>query len=153
MEDGDCAAALLSKAFAAVAISSGCRELRAEPDPCKSYQGGVFAARNSWIADNPNFVTGFIRATLTATDWILDPANRSQIPNMLKAHLPHMTDEAAVDATDNMAGLLLRDLRINQQGLKSVNSLRQKYASPPTDLGDPGIHLDLSHYHQVMKSR
>ena len=153
MEDGDCAAELLSKAFAARAISLGCHELRADPDPWKSYQGGVFVARQGWIADNPDLATGFIRATLAATDWILDPGNRAQIPDMLRAHLPHMTNQAAAHAAENMAGLLPQDLRINEQGLRSVISLRQKYGSPPANLDDPETHLDLSLYHQVMNSR
>ncbi|MDA0653357.1 MAG: ABC transporter substrate-binding protein [Proteobacteria bacterium] len=153
MQAGDCAAALLSKAFAAIAVAAGCRELRAEPDPWANYQGGVFAARRSWIADHANDVAGFIRATLAATGWILDTANRAQLPDLLMAHLPHMTREASVEAAGNMAGLLARDLPINPDGLRSVIVLRQTYGSPPATLGSPDSYLDLSIYDQVAASR
>lgn len=153
MQDGDCAAALLSKAFAAIASAAGCHELRTDPDPWDFYQGGVFAARASWIAANANEASGFIRATLAATDWVLDPANRLLLPDLLMAHLPRMTGEAAVDAADNLAGLLARDLPIHIAGLNSVIALRQKYGSPPAALGDPDAYLDLSLYDRVMEPR
>jgi ABC-type nitrate/sulfonate/bicarbonate transport system substrate-binding protein len=153
MQAGDCAAALLSKAFAAIAIGAGCHELRAEHDPWASYQGGVFAARRSWIADHANDVAAFIRATLAATGWILDTANRAQLPDLLMAHLPHMTDEASIEAADNMSALLARDLPINMAGLNSVIALRQKYGTPPAALGDPDAYLDLSLYERVMGAR
>ena len=153
MQAGDCHAALLSKAFAAIAAAEDCHELTAEPDPWDCYQGGVFAARKSWIADHAELVTGFIRATLDATDWILDSQSRPQLPGLLMAHLPHMTGGAAADAGNNMAVLLAPDLPINFDGLKSVIALRQKYGSPPATLGRLDSYLDLLLYHQVTASR
>ena len=153
LQAGDCAAALLSKAFAAIAVNNGYQELRAEADPWANYQGGVFAARNSWIADHANHVAGFIRATLAATDWILDPVNRARLPDLLLEHLPHMTGETALDAANNMAGLLAHGLPINLEGLRSVIALRQKYGSPPATLGSPDSYLDLSPYQQVIAPR
>ena len=149
MQAGDCAAALLSKAFAAIAAAAGCVELRAEPDPWVNYQGGVFAARRSWIADHVDDVAGFIRATLAATGWVLDPANRTHLPDLLIDHLPHMTRTAAVDAADNLPGLLTRDLPINMAGLNSVIALRQKYGTPPAILDSAETYLDLSIYREI----
>lgn len=153
MQTGDCAAALLSKAVAAVAIDAGCHELRAEPDPWASYQGGVFAARRGWLADHGDAVAGFIRATLRAADWVLDPDNRARLPALLMDHLPHMTDGAARDAADAMAGLLVPGLPIDTDGLATVIALRRKYGTPPAALGNPDSYLDLSIYRRVMASR
>jgi ABC-type nitrate/sulfonate/bicarbonate transport system substrate-binding protein len=153
METGDCDAALLSKAFADIADAAGCRELRAEPDPWTCYQGGVFAARRCWIASHATAVSGFIRATLAATAWVLDPTSRAQLPDLLRDHLPHMTDVASIQAADNLPGLLARDLPINPEGLAAVVALRQKFGSPPATLGGTDSYLDLSLYEQVMTSR
>ena len=153
MQDGDCAAALLSKAFVVIASAAGCHELPVHPDPWDCYQGGVFAARASWIAAHAADVSGFIRATLAATDWVLAPANRAKLPGLLMAHLPHMTDEAAAEAADDLDSLLARDLPINIAGLRSVIALRKNYGSPPARLGGPDSYLDLSLFEGVMESR
>jgi len=153
MQAGDCDAALLSKAVAAVAIAAGCRELRADPDPWACYQGGVFAARKSWMAEHTNEMAGFIRAILSATDWVLDRTNRTRLPELLRGHLPHMTDDAACDAADAMADLLAPGLPIDFDGLRSVIALRRKYGVPPAALGGPDSCLDLSIYDRVMASR
>ena len=153
MQTGDCAAALLSKAFAAIAIAAGFHELRGEQDPWARYQGGVFAARRDWIDGHPQEVEGFIRATLAATGWILDPANKPRLPELLKGHLPHLTDEAAIAAADNMTVLLKPGLPIDPEGLLTVIALRRKYGVPPAALGDAASYLDLSHYRRVMALR
>ena len=153
MQDGDCAAALLSKAFVVIASAAGCHELPVHPDPWDCYQGGVFAARTSWIAAHAADVSGFIRATLAATDWVLAPANWAKLPGLLMAHLLHMTDEAAAEAADNLDSLLARDLPINIAGLRSVIALRKEYGSPLARLGGPEYYLDLSLYEGAMESR
>jgi len=79
MQDGDCAAALLSKAFAVNPSAASCHGLPVRPDHWDCYQGGVFAARASWIAAHAADVSGFIRATLAATDWVLAPPNRERL--------------------------------------------------------------------------
>lgn len=153
MQDGDCDAALLSRAFAAIATAAGYNELTADPDPWATYQGGVFAARKNWIAGHQDAVRGFIRATLAATGWVLNPGNRALLPDRLRAHLPHMTAAAAQDAADNLTTLLAPDLPIHMDGLGTVIALRQTYGVPPARLADPGAYLDLSLYDAVMKTR
>ena len=153
LQDGDCAAALLSRALAATAVSAGFTEVRIEPDPWAGYQGGVFAARQDWIAHHPDHAARFIRATLAATGWVLDPTNQGLLPGLLRAHLPHMTAAAAEDAADGLPGLLKLGLPIDEDGLRTVLALRQKYGEPPVRLADARAYLDLSPYDAVMASR
>lgn len=146
---GDCAAALLSKAFATIAAEAGCAELRAEPDPWACYQGGVYACRRQWAADNRAAVTAFIRATLDATGWILDPANAPALPGLLRRHLPHMGQAAAKAAAENLMGpdsLLKPGLPIDMAGFRAVLALRAAYGTPPASLGGPEKYLDLGYY-------
>ncbi len=153
IETGDCAAALLSEALAAIAIDAGCVELCPDPDPWACYQGGVYAARRGWIAAHADTVKAFIRATLAATGWVLDPANAPALPDLLRRHLPHMGDAAAKAAADNLHGsdpLLKPDLPIDIEGFRAVLALRAQYGTPRKPLGGPEKYLDLSRYDAVM---
>ncbi|MEE8333514.1 MAG: ABC transporter substrate-binding protein, partial [Alphaproteobacteria bacterium] len=148
IESGDCAAALLSEAFAAIAGEAGCAELRSDPDPWACYQGGVYAARRGWTAQNADTVKAFIRATVAATGWILDPANAAALPDLLMRHLPHMGEaaaRAAAAALQGPAGLLKPGLPINIEGFRAVLALRAKYGRPPVTLGTPEKYLDLDY--------
>ncbi len=149
MKSGDCAASLLSRAIAVTAVAEGCRELRPEPDPWALYQGGVYCARRGWLAANDDVASGFIRATLNATAWILDPGNAGALPKLLKEHLPHMSDKAARSAAAEFhtADSLLRPgLPIDPDGFRMVLDLRARYGIPQVPLGAPEKYLDLSYY-------
>ncbi len=156
IEAGDCQAALLSKAFAAIAAAAGCAELRCDPDPWACYQGGVYACRRHWAADNAGTVKAFIRATLAATGWILDPANAAALPGALMRHLPHMGDAAARAAADNLHGsdgLLKPGLPIDIEGFRAVLALREQYGTAGAALGAPEKYLDLGYYAAVRMRR
>lgn len=153
IEAGACAAGLLSEAFAAIAADAGCAELRSDPDLWACYQGGVYAARRGWAAQNADSVKAFIRATVAATGWIFDPANAAALPDLLRRHLPHMGDAAARAAAENLHGpnpLLKPGLPIDSEGFRAVLALRAQYGTPPVTLGGPEKYLDLSHYDAVM---
>ena len=149
IECGDCAAALLSRAYEAIATAAGCHELRPEPDPWACYQGGVFAARQSWLEENLDIASGFIRALLKATGWMLDPAQTAALPNMLVQHLPHLTPAGAEAAAESMPALLKPDLPIHHDGLQTVLALRQKYGTPAATLGAADKYLDMSLYDAI----
>jgi ABC-type nitrate/sulfonate/bicarbonate transport system substrate-binding protein len=149
MESGDCVAALLSKAYAETATAAGYHELRPEPDPWKTYQGGVFAARKSWLRDRPAVASGFIRAMLEATDWMLEPSQAPTLPDMLIRHLPHLSISGARAAATALPTLLQPGLPISGDGLQTVLALRQNYGKPATVLGDANKYLDMRLYAEV----
>jgi ABC-type nitrate/sulfonate/bicarbonate transport system substrate-binding protein len=149
MESGDCVASLLSKAIATTAIEAGCHELLPEHDPWACYQGGVYCARRDWLAENSAPVRGFIRATVAATGWILDPVNIAELPRLLVKHLPHMSDAAAKAAAAEFhtpQSLLSPTLPVDRVGFQVVLDLRSKYGTPAAMLGGAEKYLDLSYY-------
>lgn len=146
---GDCAAGLLSKAWAETACDNGCRVLTPEPDPWDNYQGGVYTANRSWAAAHRGELIGFIRAYLKAVDWILERANFRELPALLMAHLPHMAPSPAGIAASELHGpasLLKPGMPLDMDGIRTVIELRRKYGTPPADLGEPQKYLDLSYY-------
>lgn len=154
MQKGECAAALLSKAVAAVAVAEGCTELRTEPDPWARYQGGVYCAQRGWVAANRTPLAGFIRSTLHAVEWIRDPVNAPSLADLLMRHLPHMRRRAAEAAARELhspQSLLRPGLPIDRDGLETVLALRAKYGTPPAALGRAETYLDLSVYDEVVR--
>ena len=151
MQSGDCAASLLNKAIARTAIAEGCCELQPSVDPWKNYQGGVYCGRRDWAAANAETVRGFIRATVAAVEWCLDPAHRAEIPALLIQHLPHMTQAAAEAAASDLSSLLLPGLPISREGFQVVLDLRATYGTPAAVLGEPGKYLDLSYYDAALR--
>lgn len=152
VKSGECAASLLSRAIAARAIAEGYRELRSEPDPWSRYQGGVYCARRGWLWMNGDPVRGFIRGTLAATDWILDPANAEELPGLLMQHLPHMSEDTAQAAAAEFhspASLLKSGQPIDLYGFQAVLDLRAKYGTPAAPVGTPEKYLELSYCRSV----
>lgn len=149
IQSGDCAAALLSRAYAAIATAAACHELRPEPDPWACYQGGVFAARRQYLSDHQATASGFIRALLTATDWMLDPAQSAVLPHMLIRHLPHLSQAGAMAAAEAMPSLLQPGLPLNKNGIQTVLALRQKYGTPVTPLGEADKYLHMRLYYAI----
>ena len=91
----------------------------------------------------------FIRATVAATGWILDPAHADELPDLLMRHLPHMSRAAAEAASVELQSadsLLKAGLPIDRAGFQAVLELRAAYGSPPAVLGGAEKYLDLSYY-------
>lgn len=151
---GDCAAGLLGKADAAVAVADGYTRLQGDPDPWDNYQGGVFIVDRRWAASHRPQVVGFIRAMLKATEWVLARENAAALPGLLMRHLPHFglsPAEAARAAAELQSpqSILKRGLPINRDGMRVVLDLRRKYGTPPAEIGDPDRYLDLGYYREA----
>jgi ABC-type nitrate/sulfonate/bicarbonate transport system substrate-binding protein len=155
VRSGDCVAGLLGKADAAEAVAAGYTRLQGDPDPWENYQGGVFFCDRTWAKINRAAVTGFIRAMLKATDWVLAPENLDELPGLLLRHLPHLSlsPEAARKAAAELQSsrsILKPGLPINRDGLRAVIDLRRKYGTPPAEIGDVEKYLDLGYYREAV---
>ena len=73
-------------------------------------------------------------------DFVYDPANRDVVEALLVANIRDMTPALAKQSYDLLLaprGGLTRDLRPDEQGIRTVLALRSKYATPQKTLGDP----------------
>jgi ABC-type nitrate/sulfonate/bicarbonate transport system substrate-binding protein len=150
------AATLLSAPFNILAIGQKFNELAWATKVIGPYQGNVGATRRSWGRENRNKVIAFIRGYAEAIDWLYDRRNREEAIGILRKNLPDMTPELAqasytrlLDPGDGF----LRHARVNQQGLRTVLSLRSRYAEPPKKLTDATQYYDSSYYTQALQSR
>lgn len=155
VRNGEYAGTLLIEPFTGMARAAGYRVLGSTLD-FDNYPGQVFTASRAWAAANRATLVNFIRGHLDAVDWVRDPANRDEAADMLARNMPAMKPPAIGPAiaklTDPKTGLI-PECRLDYEGLKTVLSLRSRYAPQGLQLTDPDKYIDLSYYEEALAGR
>jgi ABC-type nitrate/sulfonate/bicarbonate transport system substrate-binding protein len=153
---GEAAATLMIEPFTSIAIAQGFRVLESSRERLPRYQGGIFAARRGWAAAHRGALRAFIEGYLDGLSWVYDPANRDEAVEILLRRMPAI--EPAV-APKVIAKLLTPDTgltpdgAVDREGMRTVLSLRSRYASPTKRLEAIDRYLDLSEYSAVRRAR
>jgi ABC-type nitrate/sulfonate/bicarbonate transport system substrate-binding protein len=147
------AGTLLLSPFEVQAEEKGFHRLDNATDVLGRYQGLVGGARKSWAEQNSSAVVGYIRGFSDAVDWLYDPSNRDEAIAIFLKNLPNATPQGALVAY----GILLspadgfqKKAKIDPEGVKTVLTLRSKYAKPHKVLKDPTPYYDPSFYDAAM---
>jgi len=151
---GDHIGTLTIEPFTAMARAAGFKVLESSSQTVDAYQGGSFAARRGWAAENSIALRGFITGYLDALDWSLDPANRAEGAEILLRNMPKINPEAVDNVMNKLlspATGLTPDAVIDQKGFEMVLELRSQYGG--VSLTDTSKYLDLSYYDQAMQAR
>ena len=109
------------------------------------YLGTSGFVRRSWATSHEAALVGFLRAYRDAMRWLAEPGNRSVAEALLVAHIRDMTPELARRAARRLLdepGGLVRDLDIDERGLRTVLDLRRRYGQPARALGNPDRYID-----------
>ena len=101
LRDGKFAAALITEPFTSVARQEGFTLLGEGVSALGGYQANVRIANRAWARENPQAVVGYIRALLSAIDWIYDPANRDEAARILAAQVK-VSEAVARGSVDGM---------------------------------------------------
>ena len=139
------AATMLRAPFDLQAKNRGFHQLATAREVLGPYMGICGAAQRSWAAQQPQAVTGFIRAYRGAVRWLLDRANRAAAEVLLTANVPGMTAALAKQSCDLMlhpTSGFFRDVQLDAQGVRRVLALRSKLAQPVKVLSDPARYID-----------
>ena len=118
------------------------------------YQGNVAAAKRSWATTHVEEVVGFIRAYVTAIDWLYDAANRDEAVRILTRHLPRMPSALAQRSYDLLLDReegFFRRGKIDLDGLETVLQLRSRHAEPKTALTDAARYYDPAYRGMAMR--
>jgi ABC-type nitrate/sulfonate/bicarbonate transport system substrate-binding protein len=123
----DTAATLLSTPYDIMAEKAGLRVIMRLPVP---YQGNVGAARRDWARRNGDAVSAFIRAYVTAVNWLYDAENKPLACAILQQNVSGMNPEVAgasyLRMLDSERGFF-RDGRLCTDGMRRVLDLRSRY--------------------------
>jgi ABC-type nitrate/sulfonate/bicarbonate transport system substrate-binding protein len=143
------AATLLISPFEVNAEAKGFTRLANADDALGAYQGLVGATRRAWAKERETDLVAFIRAYLAALDWLFEPANKAEAVAVLRKNLSAMNEELAQKSYDILVHPtrgFSRRAELDVPGVKTVLTLRSKYAQPPKPLTDPAKYYDLQYY-------
>src|SRR3954466_12004917 len=152
VKDGAHAGTLTIEPFTSIAKRSGFNVLSASTQLYDSYQGGIVAARRSWLKENPEPAGAFIRGYLQGLAWTLDPANREAAEALLLSKMPEIQPAAAKTVMNSLLSPrsgLTPDAEILPDGMKRVLALRSRYGAGGRELTDIDKYLELSAYRDV----
>jgi ABC-type nitrate/sulfonate/bicarbonate transport system substrate-binding protein len=146
-------ATLLRTPFELLARERGLNIL-AGAESLGAYQGTVGAARQSWAQTHEAALVGFIRAYRAALAWIYDRSNRPIVEALLIANIRDITPALAKQSYDLLLaehGGLTRDAALDTEGIRTVMTLRGKYATPSKPLSDPTRYVDTRYYDKALE--
>lgn len=155
VEAGEHAGTLTIEPFTTMATRAGFNVLQKSTDIFDAYQGGVVAARRSFLAENPEAVSGHLRALLRALDWLSDAANAETAASYLQKHMPAIKPQAVPNVLKNVlnpksgltpGGAILPD------GMRQVLDLRSRHGSGGKTLTEIDRYIDLSLYEAIRNS-
>ncbi len=143
--EGKVSGTILSTPLEIAPEARGYRRLANAADVLGSYQTIVGISRHGWATAHRDDLVGFIRATIDATDWLLDPKNRIEAIAIYRRHLPNLAEE---DAARELDALL--DVRegfshggaFDPQGIMTVLRIRSNWGTPRKSLTDPARYVD-----------
>ena len=149
VRDGKHAATMTIEPFTSIAKAQGFAVPARSTDTIKDYQGGIFAARRSWAAQNRDAVIGFIRAYLEGLQWTLDPANREEGAQILLRNMPDIkpgvVGSVMASLLSPQSGLTPKGA-LTIEGIRTVLALRTRYGKQGAVLGAPEKYIDLTYY-------
>lgn len=149
---GKATAALVSEPFTTVLRNEGFSDLGNTVEVVGRYQAGVQITNREWAAKNEKTVVAYIRALLSAIDWLYNPANTAEAVRILAAHvrIPEAAARNTVARLVSGPAALARKGEIDMEGVKTVLALREKHGQPQKKMGPPEKYIELRYYNQAI---
>ncbi len=149
------AGTLLLSPFEVIAESMGFRRLGNAIDVLRRYQGLLGATRRSWAQAHPDQLVGYIRAYVSALDWLYDRGNKAEALQILQKNVRGMSPELAAKTYDVLLGPggFEPKAALDVEGVRTVLKLRSEYGRPQKELTDPAKYTDLTYYQRAMQGR
>jgi ABC-type nitrate/sulfonate/bicarbonate transport system substrate-binding protein len=146
VKEGTHDATLTIEPFTSIARANGFTILDSSGSLFESYQGGVVAARRAVLDDRRAAVGAFIDGYLEGLDWVLEPANRKAVSDLLSSRMdvnPRAL-EAVLDSVLSPESGLTPHAALLSEGIETVRMLRSKYGPGGTlagidELSDLGL--------------
>ncbi|HXA82778.1 MAG TPA: ABC transporter substrate-binding protein [Methylomirabilota bacterium] len=118
------------------------------------YQAAGFFTQRAWAKDHRELLVALLSACIEAQRWLMNPANKQQVIDLLAAQY-HLTPEIAAEdyeITMNHPGGFAKDAQFDLQGFENVLKLRAEVEGqwgghPPS----PDKYYDPSYYQAALK--
>ena len=154
VQDGKASGTLTIEPFTSLAKAAGFKTLEISTNLFESYQGGVVAAKDTWINDNPIAVKAYLRSYLQGLDWVLNPKNALQAQDLLLAKMPAIKPKVVSSVMRSLlcprTGLTVNGALLSK-GIDTVLDLRNRFGLG--QLLPAEEYLNLSIYNEVLQER
>jgi ABC-type nitrate/sulfonate/bicarbonate transport system substrate-binding protein len=154
VQRGEHSATLTIEPFTSIARAEGFPVLESSRDLFDSYQGGVVAARRAILAARASAVRDFIAGYLDGLAWVLEPANRPAVTELLASRMDINPKalQSVLDSVLSPKSGLTPSAELLPAGMETVRTLRAKYGpgGPLAGIGDFG---DLSLWKAAIEER
>jgi ABC-type nitrate/sulfonate/bicarbonate transport system substrate-binding protein len=147
---GTIAATMLYSPFDLRAADQECRQLASSAGTYSAYASGSTAGTRPWIDTHAEVVTQYIAAILQALRWLYDAANAQEAQALMRSEpalgvAPVVVPRAyaAFIAPETGFG---RDAALNEDGLRQVIALRERYGTAGIHLRQPEEYCDTRWY-------
>jgi ABC-type nitrate/sulfonate/bicarbonate transport system substrate-binding protein len=150
---GQAQAALLNRPFDAFAEAKGFNNLVSMQDVFPHYQSSVGMARRAWASKHRDALVAFVRAYLTASKWLFDPANKAAAIDILMKNTKGVSAKQAEDiyaSTTGAGSVVSPTAALDPEGVATVVRLRSAYGEPKRDL-QASDFFDLGYYAAATK--
>lgn len=146
------AAALLSEPLTTQAKNQGFSFLGEAVESVGRYQSGVQIANRAWVRANEKAVIGYIRAFISAVEWIYNPANLDEAAKILagRVKIPEAAAKSAVAGLVHGRAALDPKAEMDIEGVRNVIALREQYAEQKKKMGPPDKYYDPSYYKKAL---
>ena len=152
LRDKKASAALLSEPFTTQAKNEGFSFLGDGVASVGPYQANVQIANRPWAQQNEKAVVGYIRAMLSAIDWIYDPANKAEAAKILagRAKISEAVAAPSIVQMTNGSAAIDRKGAVNVEGVRNVIMLREKYSPSKQKMGAVEKYYDPTWYNKAI---
>lgn len=148
------AATMLRAPFDLQARNRGFNTLATVREVVGPYMGIVGAARRSFAQQQPQAITGFIRAYRDALHWLRQPANRNAAEALLIANVPNMSADLARQSFELMlhpVSGFFANAQLDAAGVRSVMAMRSRLGQPQRNLTDPTRYIDERYWAEAQR--
>jgi len=152
-EQKDFAGSMLGPPVSLVAKKEGFVSLGSVQQLIGPYQAAGFFTQRAWAKDHHDLLVGFLSACIEAQRWLLNPANKQQVIDLLVAQY-HIAPEIAAEDYDisiTHPGGFAKDVQFDLRGFENVLKLRAEVEGqwgghPPS----PDKYYDPSYYQAAL---
>jgi ABC-type nitrate/sulfonate/bicarbonate transport system substrate-binding protein len=153
-EQKDFAGSMLGPPVSLVAKKEGFVSLGSVPELIGPYQAAGFFTERAWAKDHRDLLVLFLSACIEAQRWLLNPANKQQVIDLLAAQY-HLAPEIAAEDYDTSItdpGGFAKDAQFDLRGFENVLKLRAEVEGqwgghPPS----PDKYYDPSYYQAALR--
>jgi ABC-type nitrate/sulfonate/bicarbonate transport system substrate-binding protein len=133
LQTGQVSAGLLSAYDANIAMREGFKSFGVVGDYVKDIQYSGYVVDDGWAKANDAALVGYLRALLSATTWLFDPANRDEANRLFLAEGPDLGIEQVDRLYEQgvVGQVISRTLRPNLKGTETILKLAHDQGALP----------------------